>query len=121
VLRACLRDHGSHDQEKMLALKGTHGKLALLRAGNLQLELFQFTSPVPKRNDPNRPVADHGITHFCIEVSDIQAVYAQLEAAGASFHSPPIEFEGFATATYVRDPDGNVFEIMERGKQVESE
>ena len=99
--------------ERILGLKGARGKVALLRTSNLQLELFEFLYPVPKPGDLRRQVSDHGISHFCVEVTDIQDTYARLRAAGASFHCPPLEFFGTTLATYGRDPDGNVFELME--------
>lgn len=99
--------------EAILGLKDAMGKVALLKVANFQLELFEFSHPSPKRSDPNRPVCDHGITHFCIEVTDIESEYEQLKVAGASFHCPPLEFFGPTKATYGRDPDGNVFELIE--------
>ena len=78
----------------------------------MQFELFECQQPSPKHGDPKRPVSDHGITHFCIEVSDIDSEYQRLSAAGVPFHCPPLNF-GTAKATYGRDPDGNVFELLE--------
>jgi glyoxylase I family protein len=107
--------HGTQDgkYEEILGLPGATGKVALLKLETLQLELFEFSFPAPKRGDPNRPVCDHGITHFGIEVADIQQVYDRLRAAGATFHCLPLEFFGKTKATYVRDLDGNVFELLE--------
>ncbi len=99
--------------ERILALSGVVGKTAMLRRGNMQLELFEFQRPTPQHSDPNRPVNDHGITHFCIEVEDVDAVYARLSASGTRFHCPPLDFDGIARATYGRDPDGNVFELLQ--------
>lgn len=97
--------------ELILGLRGARGKVALVRLGNLRLELFEFESPRPKPAEPNRPVCDHGITHFCLQVTDIQSEYVRLKAAGVPFHCPPQV--GTAIATYGRDPDGNVFELLE--------
>lgn len=99
--------------ERILGLKGARGKVALLRTSNLRLELFEFLYPLPNPRDPLRPVSDHGISHFCVEVTDIQSAYERLRAAGASFHCPPLEFFDTTLATYGRDPDGNVFELLE--------
>ena len=99
--------------ERLLALAGTRGTVALLKGPNAQVELFEFTRPSPKPGDPQRPVCDQGITHFCIEVSDIESEYERLRAAGVAFHCEPIEFSGMAKALYGRDPDGNVFELLE--------
>ncbi|MFL6601918.1 MAG: VOC family protein [Steroidobacteraceae bacterium] len=99
--------------ERILGLKGATGKVAVLKVGNIQIELFEFLHPPPKPNDPNRPVCDHGITHFCIEVTDIDGYYKRLNSVGATFHCAPLLFAGEGTATYGRDPDGNVFELLE--------
>jgi glyoxylase I family protein len=101
--------------QQILALKGASGKAALLKRSNMQIELFEFSSPVPKPGDPRRPVCDHGITHFCIDVTDIELEYQRLSAAGVYFHCAPLDFGGIAKAAYARDPDGNVFELWERG------
>lgn len=99
--------------EAILGLKGARGRIAILKSGNLAVELFEFDEPTPKPADRRRPVADHGITHIAIEVDDIAALYARLEAAGVTFHCPPIHFPACATATYARDPDGNVVELLQ--------
>jgi catechol 2,3-dioxygenase-like lactoylglutathione lyase family enzyme len=103
---------GGDKYETILGLRGAQGKVALLRLGDFQVELFEFASPQPRSADPGRPVCDHGITHFCLRVTDIHVEYARLKAAGVTFHCPPQDFAG-ALATYGRDPDGNVFELFE--------
>jgi catechol 2,3-dioxygenase-like lactoylglutathione lyase family enzyme len=107
------RPFGGEKYEMILGLKGARGQVALLRFGDIQIELFEFASPRPKRGDPRRPICDHGITHFCLEVTDIDDAYARLKAKGVSFHCSPQSFSGKAIATYGRDPDGNVFELLE--------
>jgi len=98
--------------EQILALEGATGRVALLRHGELRLELFEFERPSPRPSDPARPVCDYGITHFGIEVSGLPMMYERLKAAGVSFHCPPLDF-GSTRATYARDPDGNVIELIE--------
>ena len=61
-------DFGEGDEvlQRLMALGGkAAGRLALLRADNAFIELFQFTSPSPQPVDPRRPVCDHGLTHVC--------------------------------------------------------
>jgi catechol 2,3-dioxygenase-like lactoylglutathione lyase family enzyme len=99
--------------EAILALKGARGRIAILKSGNLAVELFEFMEPAPRPVGRTRPVSDHGITHVAVEVDDIQGLYERLSAAGVSFHCPPIHFPACATATYARDPDGNVVEILQ--------
>ena len=116
VVRKSFGEEGSPGYEKyraILGLKGAHGEVALLRRTNLQIELFEFIEPRPKASDFKRPVCDHGITHFCLQVADTRSEYARLKAAGVTFHCPPQEFPGEAIVTYGRDPDGNVFELLQ--------
>ena len=108
---------GGDQYECILGLKGAKGRASTLRAGHLRIELFEFEHPAPKPRDVTRSVADHGITHFCVEVSNIEEVYELLKAASVMFNCPPLEFFGRAKATYGRDPDGNVFELIEVLKQ----
>lgn len=108
------REFSGDQYETILGLEGAKGKLALLQLGSMRLELFEFSHPLPKVRSSDTPVSDHGISHFCIEVSDIDYEYARLRSAGVAFHCSPLEFGGIARATYGRDPDGNVFELVER-------
>jgi catechol 2,3-dioxygenase-like lactoylglutathione lyase family enzyme len=98
--------------ESILRLKGAKGRIAILRTGNLELEFFEFEAPAARPADPNRPVCDRGITHFAVTVADLAGLHARLQAAGVVFHCPPIDF-GCAVATYLRDPDGNVIEMLQ--------
>jgi catechol 2,3-dioxygenase-like lactoylglutathione lyase family enzyme len=104
---------GGELYEKIMALEGAKGRACLLKKGDLQLELFEFSHPSPRPKDPKYPVSDHGISHFCIEVAGIDGVFQRLRTAGVAFHCPPLNFFGKAKATYGRDPDGNVFELLE--------
>jgi len=97
---------------KILALPGASGRVALLKSADIQVELFEFATPRPRQADAQRPVCDHGITHFAIKVADIRSAYARLSAAGVPFHCEPLDMGGI-WATYGRDPDGNVFELVE--------
>lgn len=100
--------------DEIVGLKDSAARQAMLRAGNLYLEVFEYSSPTPKPGDPNRPVCDHGYTHFCLDVTDIDAEYARLSAAGMRFHRAPVSDPGQGIASaYGRDPDGNVIEIQE--------
>lgn len=101
--------------EKILALPDIRGRVALLRKGNLQLELFEFAPVRRVSSAEERSVAELGISHFCVDTCDIESEYERLKVCGASFHCPPLDFGGLAKATYGRDPDGNVFELWERG------
>jgi catechol 2,3-dioxygenase-like lactoylglutathione lyase family enzyme len=98
--------------DRITGLMNTRGRAAMLRAGGQHLELFEFALPLPKQADARRPVCDHGISHFCIEVTSIEQEFERLTAAGVGFHCSPQAF-GKMKATYARDPDGNVVELLE--------
>jgi catechol 2,3-dioxygenase-like lactoylglutathione lyase family enzyme len=58
-------------------------------------------------------VCDHGITHLCLDVEDLDAEYERLLAAGMTFNSPPQDLGAGVRTVYGRDPDGNVVELHE--------
>ena len=98
--------------EEIMALENVDVRIVMLGIGDAQIELFEFASPAPAPGDPNRPVCDNGITHVCLKVTDIESEYQRLVDAGVTFHCPPTGV-GASRATYGRDPDGNVFELLE--------
>ncbi|MBI3249741.1 MAG: VOC family protein [Deltaproteobacteria bacterium] len=104
---------GTETVDQIVGLKDSSARMAMLRLGNACVELFQYHTPQPKLGDPNRPVCDHGITHLCLQVKDIDAEYVRLKAAGMVFHCPPQAGGRGLRATYGRDPDGNVVELLE--------
>ena len=104
---------GSELSDRIMGLEGTSGRAAVLRGSNAMLEIFEFASPTPSPADPRRPVCDHGLTHICLEVRDIAAEYERLRGSGMAFHCPPQDIMGGQRATYGRDPDGNVIELLE--------
>jgi catechol 2,3-dioxygenase-like lactoylglutathione lyase family enzyme len=101
--------------ERILAVQGATGRVALLRREGIQLELFEFEHPKPRSSDRSS-VVEHGITHFCLEVTDLTTFYERLTDAGVHFLSSPVDFKGEAKAVYALDPDGNVFELWERAE-----
>jgi catechol 2,3-dioxygenase-like lactoylglutathione lyase family enzyme len=105
---------GTTDNDNVVGLKDSSARVVMMHAGNCYLEIFEYSSPVPKPVSPTRPVCDHGYTHFSLGVTDIDKEYERMKAAGMQFHCPPPRREGQPVrATYGRDPDGNVVEILE--------
>ncbi|MBN8281480.1 MAG: VOC family protein [Gammaproteobacteria bacterium] len=100
--------------DALTGLRNSAARAVMLKLGDSYLEIFEFSSPVPKPGDPDRPACDHGLTHLCIEVRDSEAEYRRLAAAGMRFHAPPQAQEG-GFVTYGRDPDGNIVELLEFG------
>jgi lactoylglutathione lyase len=56
-----------------------------------------------------------GITHVALLCPDILAAKARLEAEGIAISGGPIRFGPSAQGIFVRDPDGNVIELHQRG------
>ena len=98
--------------DALTGLKDSADRAVLLKLGDSFLEIFEFSSPVPRQADPDRPACDHGITHICLAVKDCQHEYERLRAAGMRFHAPPQAQDG-GFVCYGRDPDGNIIELLE--------
>jgi catechol 2,3-dioxygenase-like lactoylglutathione lyase family enzyme len=104
---------GTEAADAITGLEASSAKQAMLKAGNMMVELFQYETPAAAEADPRRPVCDHGITHLCFDVTDLDAEYARLSEAGMHFHCPPQQLGRSMKSTYGRDPDGNVVELQE--------
>ena len=107
------------ESERVTRVKGAAADVLMLRAGNVHVEIFEYRNDGVAPQPPDRPVCDHGFTHFALEVDgDIQAVYDELERAGVEWHSPVVgdlDELGYLV-TYGRDPFGNVIEIQKLSK-----
>ena len=110
-------EKGSVEIDDLVGLSDSAARTAMLRSSSVFVEMFEYSSPAGKAGDPDRPVCDHGYTHFCLWVSDIDAVYERLLTAGMRFHCPPHPAPDPPAAAvrsvYGRDPDGNVIELLE--------
>ena len=104
---------GTEALDAITGLEDSSARVVMLKAGNACVELFEYSTPIPAPGNENRPVCDHGITHLCLQVTDIEAEYDRLKAAGMVFHCPPQSVGSETVATYGRDPDGNVVELLE--------
>lgn len=112
LLRRC--GFGSSEMDRITNLRGARGEVAMIQMGRGCLELFQFTEPGAKGNPSSRQVSDHGISHFSVSVRNLREVFKRLVSCGVEFHCEPQQF-GDTLATYLRDPDGNVVELLEPG------
>jgi glyoxylase I family protein len=96
--------------DRAIGLPRIAAKMAMLKAPNAFLELWQYTHPAPE-DRRGRP-CDYGYVHFALQVDGLEAEYARLAAAGMEFVGPPVDF-GTSAAIYGRDPFGNVIELYE--------
>lgn len=111
-------DQGNQEIDDLVGLPASAARTAMLRSATVLVEMFEYSSPAGRPADPDRPVCDHGYTHFCLLVSDIDTEYQRLAAAGMRFHCPPHPApapirRGSVRSAYGRDPDGNVIELLE--------
>jgi catechol 2,3-dioxygenase-like lactoylglutathione lyase family enzyme len=109
---------GSVQIDELVGLPDSAARTAMLRSNSVFVEIFEYSSPAGKPGDPDRPVSDHGYTHICLWVSDIDAEHERLQAAGMRFHcaphpAPDPPGRGAVRSVYGRDPDGNVIELLE--------
>ena len=105
----------SHDDQRIKAIQNlpeAAGRIGVVFKDNVRLELFEYSTPKPAPKDPNYAVSDHGISHFGVEIEDIEGMVKRMKAAGVRFHSE-VQVFGNTKAAYGRDPDGNVFELLE--------
>ncbi len=93
-----------------IGLAQTDVQMAMLKAPNAYIELWQYHHPQPQ-DHRSRP-CDYGYPHMCLQVDGIEAEHARLSAAGMEFVGEPVDF-GSASAIYGKDPFGNVIELYE--------
>lgn len=85
--------------------------LSFMRLGVLDIELFAYNEPVPAPELPERTL---GFKHLALETHDIDAVFAELRAAGilpedASIRELPTGWR----LLFFNDPDGVEIEIKQ--------
>jgi catechol 2,3-dioxygenase-like lactoylglutathione lyase family enzyme len=103
---------GNQQLDSIVGLEGSAARLVMLWAGNTHLEIFEYSAPESRPDGAPMRACDHGYTHICLDVTDIDAEYARLIAAGVEFTTEPVTVFGVRT-TYARDPDGNIIEFQE--------
>lgn len=101
----------------IVGYRDAHVRMAHLEfpGGGHRVELFEYLHPTAQ-GDPGEP-RDVGITHVCLAVDDIDALFERVVAAGASPLSQPVLVDTGANAggrgVYVRDPDGVLLELFQ--------
>jgi catechol 2,3-dioxygenase-like lactoylglutathione lyase family enzyme len=97
--------------EEVLALNCASGRAPCYV--RMKVEIVEFAHPASKGKSPGCPVGNHGLSHFFLEVLDIDFEYKRLDAAGVFFHCPSVDFSDGAEGTHARDLDGYLFELLE--------
>jgi catechol 2,3-dioxygenase-like lactoylglutathione lyase family enzyme len=84
------------------------GEGKFLRGLNARLRIVKSTSAP---NVTPRPVSEAGITHVCLQSTQMESLYRQFQAAGATFHAPPVDLGTGFLYSYARDVEANVVEL----------
>jgi glyoxylase I family protein len=95
-------------QETFRAARNSY-KLDLRVGDRDQIELFSFPNPAER---PSRPEAC-GLRHLAFEVADLEAIVAQLKAAGVAVEPIRLDELTGKRFTFFQDPDQLPLEIYE--------
>jgi catechol 2,3-dioxygenase-like lactoylglutathione lyase family enzyme len=110
-------ERSGDDRSKALGVPKAKVKLAVLRAGDAQVELIEYVTAQGRPYDRNNN--DVGAMHIAFRVEDIDAVYQRLMDHDVRFTAPPATIPAGPMAgwrwTYFFDPDGVSLEIIETG------
>jgi catechol 2,3-dioxygenase-like lactoylglutathione lyase family enzyme len=89
---------------------GATGRFAHLDAGDARVELVEYDPA----GEPSAAadVNDPGATHLGLAVDDLDAVYADLDPDVATL-SEPRTTESGTRILFLRDPEGNLVELLE--------
>jgi catechol 2,3-dioxygenase-like lactoylglutathione lyase family enzyme len=98
--------------DKVTGLENTQVKAAWIKGENQTLEILQYLSPATVARTAERPIYELGWAYCCFEVVDIEGEYKRIKALGAHFVTPPRIFNG-TKLCFARDPDGNLFALLE--------
>lgn len=101
---------GNERIDTMVGLQDSAARYEMIRLGNLYIEVFEYAAPPGETVHPR--MCDHGITHLCLYCDDVFAEYERLKGLGMAFNGPP-GGSAATRATYGRDCDGNVVELLQ--------
>lgn len=97
---------------KVVGMKAATGRVVWLRAGDTMIELWQWDQPSGRPLPDDYVPADKGVTHFAVEVDDVDALYQKVVAAGFHANVEPQDL-GLHKTTYIKGPDSEIIEILE--------
>jgi len=93
-----------------VAVEGASAEFAHLDADGARIELVAYDPAGDANETPelNRP----GATHLGLSVDDVESFYAAL-ADDVETLSPPRTTESGTTILFVKDPEGNLIEVLD--------
>src|SRR6267154_6719336 len=99
--------------EQRLEIPAIPAKVAMLRRGDLRVELFEVpgAQPLPEeRRHPNLDLRTHGNKHLAFAIEDLDSAERELRSRGADIVWVR-RFE-FGANIFVRDNSGNLIELV---------
>lgn len=99
--------------EQRFEIPAIPAKVAMLRRGDLRLELFEVpgAQPLPEeRRHPNLDLRTHGNKHLAFAINDLDSAEQELKRRGADIVWVR-RFE-FGANIFVRDNSGNLIELV---------
>jgi methylmalonyl-CoA/ethylmalonyl-CoA epimerase len=101
--------------EQRLEIAAIPARIAMLKRGDLRVELFQVpgANPLPpERREPNRDLHTHGNKHLAFAIASVDVAERELAERGVD-----IVFVGrfeFGSNIFIRDNAGNLIELVEQ-------
>ena len=77
------------------------------------VELCHYSSPEPGEWRGGTRQCDGGVIHLALVVENLMEMHERLVKEGVRFNTEPLNTGG-SVIVYMRDPDGNTVELMER-------
>jgi catechol 2,3-dioxygenase-like lactoylglutathione lyase family enzyme len=105
-----LTGHAAYD--RITGLKDVDVTAAWIQGMNIGLEFWSYANPPTTPRADDRPVHEAGYSHVCFETDDVESDLARAIAAGGRPHSA-VQDLGSARVAYLRDPDGNIVELLQ--------
>lgn len=97
---------------EVVGMEEAVGRVVWLRVGDTMLELWHWQHPTGRDLPDDYRPADRGVTHFALEVDDVDALYQRVVDAGFPANTRPLDL-GLHKTTYIRGPDAEIIEILE--------
>ena len=95
-------------------IEGANAQFAHLDGGGVRIELVAYD---PAADAPSTPqLNDTGATHLGLEVDDLDAFYNELPPTVDTLSSPQTTETG-TRILFLRDPEGNLVEVLELGAE----
>jgi lactoylglutathione lyase len=105
-------ERGGDFYARMTNQPGAQVRLAYLEIAGRHIELIELMAG--GGGPAGYSFNNVGAAHIAFHVDDVRKTYEELRAKGVRFASEPQMASERSGAVYAFDPDGNVFELMDR-------